>query len=230
MKVLVGCELSGHVREAFRRRGHDAWSCDLEEADDVSEFHIKGDVMEVLTEDWDLMIAHPVCTYLTSSGLHWNKRIPGREAKTTKALVHVRGLMMAPIERIAIENPPGRIGTAIRPADQYIQPNEFGHDASKTTGLWLKNLPLLEKDPDNYIEPRWVCCEEVIDLELGCPTCHGGRRPLPRWANQTNSGQNKLGPSDDRAKLRAETYPGIADAFADQWGRVDVTIQADLFS
>lgn len=197
MRVLVGCESSGVVRRAFRERGHEAWSCDILPADDGSEFHFQCDVLEVIGLRWDLGIFHPPCTYLCSSGLHWNKRVPGREELTLEALEFVRRLMAAPIHRKAIENPVGRIGTAIRPADQYIHPYMFGHDASKRTGLWLENLPKLR--PTRYVEPRMV----------------DGK---PRWGNQTDSGQNRLGPSEDRWKLRSETYSGIADAFADQWG------------
>lgn len=145
------------------------------------------------------MIAHPDCTYLCSSGLHWNKRVPGRQAMTEKALDFVRELLDAPIPRIALENPVGCISTRIRPPDQFIQPYEYGHDASKRTGLWLKNLPLLQ--PTRYVEPRIV----------------NGR---PRWGNQTDSGQNKLGPSEDRWKERARTYSGWAAAMADQWGQL----------
>jgi hypothetical protein len=146
---------------------------------------------------WDLMVAHPPCTFLCSSGLHWNKRRPERSQQTETALDFVRLLMAAQIPRIAIENPVGCIGTRIRKADQIIQPYHFGHDASKQTALWLKGLPPLR--PTAFIEPRMV----------------NGK---PRWANQTDSGQNRLPPSDDRWKLRAETYAGIAAAMAQQWG------------
>lgn len=195
MKVLVACEFSGAVREAFRRRGCDAWSCDLLPTENPGQ-HIQGDVRAVLGDGWDLMVAHPPCTYLAVSGLHWNKRIPGRSALTDEALTFVRLLLSAPIPRIALENPVGRISTAIRRPDQTIQPWQFGHDASKATCLWLKGLPLLR--PTNILP--------------------GGREA--RRANQTPSGQNKLGPSPDRWKLRSMTYPGIAEAMADQWGDI----------
>jgi len=197
MRVLVACEYSGKVREAFRSMGHDAWSCDLLPADDGSEFHIQGDVTELLDGGWDLMVAFPPCTYLCSSGLHWNKRRPERAAKTEEALRFVQTLMDAPIPRIAIENPVGCISTRIRKASQYIQPYQFGDDASKKTGLWLKCLPLLV--PTRSVEPRIV----------------NGKK---RWGNQTDSGQNNLGPSENRWKVRSETYSGIADAMAVQWG------------
>ena len=187
------------MRRAFRALGHDAWSCDLLPAEDGSRYHLQCDVREVIDRGWDLMIAHPDCTYLCNSGRHWNKRVPGREAKTDEALAFVRMLMAAPVPQIAVENPVGRIGTAIRPADQYIQPHEYGHDASKRTGLWLKNLPCLK--PTAHVPPRIV----------------NGKK---RWANQTDSGQNKLAPSENRWMDRARTYSGWADAMAHQWGGV----------
>ena len=207
MRVLIACEFSGTVRDAFIARGHDAWSCDLLPTEAPGP-HWCGDVLELLEntrsdpEFWppfDLMIAHPPCTFLCSSGLHWNKRVPGRQEKTEEALAFVRALMDTPIPRICIENPVGCIGTRIKPATQYVQPYQFGHDACKRTGLWLSGLPPLKIDLHQYVKPRMV----------------NGK---PRWANQTDSGQNKLAPSEDRWKLRAETYSGIANAMADQWG------------
>lgn len=225
MKVLIACEFSGVVREAFSSRGHDAWSCDLLPTE-LPGNHIQDDVLNHLENGWDLMIAHPPCTYLCSSGLHWNKRVEGREQKTHEAMLFVLNLMGVgyidnPIPRIALENPVGRIGTAYRKADQIIQPYQFGDDASKRTCLWLKGLPKLE--PTNYVEPRMVCCGEVMPEgvgKYGCPNCLGDKKPKPRWGNQTDSGQNKLAPSDDRWKLRSITYQGIADAMAEQWGRL----------
>lgn len=211
MRVLVACEWSGAVRDAFRERGHDAWSCDLDpciKTSPYARFHAECDVLELIkTEHFDLMIAFPPCTYLCSSGLHWNKRRPGRVLETAAALRFVQSLMDAPIERIAIENPRGCIGSRIRPADQSIQPWQFGDDASKETCLWLKNLPPLVSDPS-----QWVKGRIVGEDKRG--------RTIPRWANQTDSGQNRLGPSDTRASERGRTYPGIARAMAEQWGRI----------
>lgn len=218
-RVLIACERFGVIRDAFIKAGHDAMSCDLVDTA-VPGPHYTGDVRDILDGGWDLMIAHPDCTYLCSSGLHWNHRVPGRAQLTEEALDFVRLLMAAPISRIAIENPMGRIGTAIRKADQTIQPYEFGDNASKRTGLWLKNLPLLK--PTGFVEPRLVCqdCKSVFAYgHHKCLKC-GSHHYLPRWGNQTDSGQNKLGPSDDRAMLRAKTYQGWADAMADQWGRI----------
>ena len=196
MRVLVACEYSGTVRDAFLRAGHEALSCDLLPTD-VPGPHYQGDVRDLLVDGWDLMIAHPPCTYLCSSGLHWNKRVPGRQALTDQALDFVRLLLAAPVPRIALENPIGCISTQIRRPNQTIQPWQFGHDASKATCLWLQGLPLLV--PTNTVAPRIV----------------NGKR---RWANQTDSGQNRLPPSADRWKIRSETYAGIAAAMAAQWG------------
>ena len=203
MRVLIACEYSGAVRDAFRARGHDAMSCDLLPTD-VDGPHYQGDVFDVIGNGWDLMIAHPPCTYLCSSGLHWNGRVEGRAAKTEDALAFVRALLDAPIPRIAIENPVGCIGTRIRKADQTIQPHQFGDDASKATCLWLKGLPLLM--PTDRVPGRIV----------------NGKA---RWANQTDSGQNRLAPSADRWKLRSATFPGIAAAMANQWGNADYAVE-----
>ena len=194
MRVLVACEVSGVVRDAFLARGHDAYSCDITKTDRQTDRHIMADVLTVLHEGWDLMIAHPPCTYMSSSGLHWNKRRPGRASLTDAAVEFALALAAAPVKRIAIENPIGCLSTRWRKPDQIIQPWQFGHDASKATCLWLKNLPLLRHT--NVLE--------------------GGR--AARRGNQTPSGQNRLGPSPERAALRARTYEGIAAAFADQWG------------
>ena len=200
MKVLIGCEFSGTVRDAFAARGHDAWSCDLLPSEKPGN-HIQGDVLDVLHHGWDLAIFHPPCTYLCSSGLHHNTRDPERNAKTEQALEFVVKLHEAPIPLIAIENPIGRINTALRPPDQIIQPYHFGEDASKTTCLWLIGLPRLT--PTGFYPPRLV---------------QDGLRIKERWGNQTDSGQNKLGPSADRWAKRSVTYPGIAQAMAAQWG------------
>lgn len=224
MKVLVACEFSGVVRDAFIRRGHDAMSCDLLPSEAPGP-HYQGDVLEILKDGWDLMIAHPPCTYLASSGLHWNKRVPGRDEKTHEAMLFVLNLMGVgfthDIPKIALENPVGRISTAYRPPDQVIQPWQFGHDASKATCLWLKGLPKLH--PTKIVTPHYSCrkCGLRYEYELGkygCPNCAGDAIGRPVWANQTGSGQNRLAPSPERAAERARTYQGIADAMAEQWG------------
>lgn len=218
MKVLIACEYSGIVRDAFNAAGHDAMSCDLLPTEKPGP-HYVGNVMDVIYRDWDLMIAHPPCTYLCSSGIHWNNRVEGRNAKTDSAAEFFMTMFRAPIPRICIENPVGVMSSRFRPPDQYIQPYEYGHDASKKTGLWLRGLPKLK--PTSFVEPRLVCCGKVLNVDLlgkyGCPHCEGSKKPAKRWANQTNSGQNALGPSAGRWKERAKTYQGIANAMAGQW-------------
>jgi len=141
MKVLVACEYSGRVREAFRKRGHDAWSCDLLDTD-IPGQHIMGDVLSVLVEPWDLIIAHPPCTYLATSGARWWSR-PGVRELQEQALQFVAAIRAAPAPKIAIENPIGHLSTAWRKPDQIIQPWQFGHPDKKATCLWLKGLPKL---------------------------------------------------------------------------------------
>ena len=198
MKVLVACESSGTVRDAFAAREHDAWSCDILPA---AGKHLECDVRHVLDQGWDLMIAHPPCTYLCVSGMHWTARGLRPQQLTEDALEFVKILLAAPIARKAIENPVGVISSRIRPPDQYIQPYQFGEDASKKTGLWLENLPKLV--PTKSIPGRKVLHNGVL---------------RERWSNQTDSGQNCLPPSADRWQARSKTYQGIANAMAEQWG------------
>lgn len=248
-RVLVACEFSGTVRDAFLRRGIFAMSCDLLPSETPGP-HYQGDVRDLLdgwmpvqhafdcdpdgdgwcgqtggdpaecpcvgpTQDdveyrmvgdvmlgrpfdapnWDMIVAHPPCTYLSSSGLHWNKRVPGREQKTQDAVEFVRAIMEAPCRRVVLENPIGALSTRYRKPEQTIQPWMFGEDASKATCLWLKGLPKLQ----------------ATDVLPGGKTA--------RRANQTPSGQNKLGPSPDRWKIRSKTYLGIAEAIAEQYGK-----------
>lgn len=219
MRVLIGHEQFGRTREAFRKRGHDAWSCDLFPARDNSPFHIVADVETILGDGWDLAIFHPDCTFLTNSaawafgdGPYHQRVKPGtlvgatRRAAREKAVGHVIRLSQAPIPKICIENPVGHLSSAWRRPDQTIQPNRFGDDASKATCLWLKNLPRLR--PTKWVEPRTG----------GMPLFGGDGGPM-RWANQTDGGQNRLPPSEDRAMQRAATFPGISEAMAEQWGQ-----------
>lgn len=219
MKVLIACERFGVIRDAFIKAGHDAWSCDLVDSM-VPGPHIRGDALSVVSWGWDLMIAHPDCTYLTCSaewaygdGPYHQKVKPetlvgeARREARREALRFVESLATAPIPLIAIENP--AVGAINRNLDlvrhgfrtnfptQVIQPHQFGHDASKATGLALKGLPDLVHTC--HIAPRVVA----------------GR---PRWGNQTDSGQNRLSPGEGRAMERARTYQGWADAMASQWG------------
>jgi hypothetical protein len=221
MRVLIACEYSGTVREAFRALGHDAMSCDLLETDQPGP-HYVGDVREVLDFGWDLMIAHPPCTYLSVSGMHWTIRGKRDPQLTEDALDFVRLLMAADIPKIAIENPVSVISSRIGKPDQVVNPYDFGEDASKKTCLWLKGLPTLITSPERYIAPRLVCCGETLAESVGdrgCANCCGDKKALRRWGNQTDSGQNKLPPTADRWKIRSTTYQGIANAMAKQWGR-----------
>jgi site-specific DNA-cytosine methylase len=195
VRVLIACEYSATVRDAFRERGHDAWSCDLLDCEGDTAHHIKGDVLGRLGDGWDLMIAHPPCTHLAVSGARYfeQKREDGRQQRAVEFFME---LAAAPIPRIAIENPVCIMSTVWRKPDQIIQPWQFGHPESKTTCLWLKGLPRLHYT--NELQPP----------------------PSGRWANQTPSGQNRLGPSPERWKIRSRTYQGIAEAMATQWGSI----------
>lgn len=211
-KVLIGYSACGLTRAAFEAQGHEVWTCDLLPARDNDLFHYRGDVWDLLGEHWDFAVLHPMCTYLTCSaawaygdGPYHQKVKPGtlvgearREARR-EALENFRRLLDLPFP-VAIENPGVSFASkAIRKPSQIIHPHQFGDDASKATGLWLSDgVPLLRGTES--VAPRVV----------------GGR---PRWANQTDSGQNKLSPSENRWLERSATYPGIAAAMGDQWGR-----------
>lgn len=188
MKVLVGCEFSGIVRDAFIRKGHDAMSCDLLPTESEGP-HYVGDIFNIIDEGWDLAIFHPPCTAICTSGNRYYANTEERLA----GIAFVELLWSADIDKICIENPVGVLSTmsTLGKPTQYIQPWQFGHDASKKTGLWLKGLPKLTST--------------LIQIK-------------ERYANQTPSGQSKLSPSKDRWKLRSRTYFGIADAMANQWG------------
>jgi hypothetical protein len=178
MKILIACESSAAVRDAFIEQGHDVISCDLLDSVNGGP-HYAGDVMDIIYKPWDLLIAHPPCTYLSSSGLHWNQRRPERAAQTDAAIVFARFFIEGckHIPQRCVENPIGCLSTKVRKPDQIIQPHQFGADASKATCLWLVGLPKLTAT--QHVEPRMI----------------NGR---PRWANQTDNGQNKLTPSPDR--------------------------------
>jgi hypothetical protein len=192
MRVLIACEYSGTVRDAFLAQGHDATSCDLLPTDRPGP-HYQGDIVDILGDGWDLMVAHPPCTHLAVSGAkHFaQKQADGRQAA---ALEFVRALMDAPIPRICVENPVSIISTRIRKPDQIIQPWQFGHEATKATCLWLKGLPPLV--PTNIVGK-------------GARHVTKSGKSLPQWYN--------LPPSADRWKIRSATFQGIADAMASQW-------------
>ena len=213
-KVLVGCEKSAAIASRFRDAGYEAWSCDLEPCElDGWRYHITEDIFEVLSDKlytWDLIICHPPCTTLSVSGNHvyaegkekWFER--HYDMAWTENLWELAKLR-APC--VAFENPVGVLPrTSMGKATQYIQPYEFGDDASKKTGLWLHNLPPLV--PTERVTGRMV-------------------NGIERWSNQCDSGQNKLGPSPTRATERSRTYPGIADAIVAQWGPVCTNIRQE---
>lgn len=221
MRVLVGMEFSGRVRDAFLAAGHDAMSCDLLPTE-VPGPHHQGDVFDIVGDGWDLAIFHPDCTYLTCSaewaygdGPYHQKLKPEtlvgaarREAREAAVAQFLR-IMALPIDRIVAENPVGVLSSRYRRPDQVVHPHWFGDDASKATCLWLKGVPPLAATC--RVEPRMV----------------GGR---PRWGNQTDGGQNRLSPGPDRWKDRARTYPGLAAAMAAQWlVGVRRSRQLDLF-
>lgn len=202
MKILVACEFSGTVREAFASRGHDAWSCDIEPTD-VPGNHYQGDVMDILDDGWDMMIAHPPCTYLTVTGNKWFKpeykdRFPTRQQDRQDAINFFMSLVNAPIDKIAIENPIGIMSTTYRKPNQIIHPWQFGHEASKSTCLWLKELPNLE--PTDIVDKG-----EFVTYKSG--------KRMTKWYADAASKSPK-----ERAKIRNKTFQGIADAMAEQWG------------
>lgn len=199
-RVLVACECSGAVREAFRKRGWDAWSCDLKAAEDESPNHIQGSALEILGDGWDMMIAHPPCTHLACSGAAWfeKKRADGRQQQGIELFM---AFTTAPIKRICIENPVGIMSRVWREPDQIIQPYYFGDEFQKTTCLWLKNLPPLQHaaEDDWFAKKTHVGRGEMVRYESG--------KVMPKWYADARG---------DGAK-RSVTFPGIAEAMANQW-------------
>jgi hypothetical protein len=182
MNVLVACEFSGVVRRAFRERGHDAWSCDLVEAEDGDAHHIRHDCLEIVGAGWDLVIAHPPCTYLCSSGARW---WAGRRREQEEAIRFFLVIARAPAARMVLENPIGILSTRVARPTQIIQPWMFGHGETKATCLWLKNLPPLV--PTDIVAGR----EQRI------------HHMSSSWSRE-----------------RSRTYHGIAQAMAEQWGKL----------
>jgi site-specific DNA-cytosine methylase len=204
MKVLVACEYSGIVREAFALKGHNAWSCDLLPTDKPSDKHIQGDVLEIINDKWDLIIAHPPCTHLSVSGAaRWAEKVA--DGRQQAAIKFVEDIWNANCPFIAVENPVGALSTRSKlgKASQYIQPYEFGHAEQKKTGLWLKGLPKLIPT-------------DVVDVSN-----------LPDNKRQR---LHYLPPSKDRWKIRSTTFQGIANAMANQWGNLrQEALQTNLF-
>ena len=226
MNVLVACEESQRVCAAFREKGHNAFSCDiLPCSGGHPEWHVQGDVLKILNpyelpfggqviefrtmdgtdyviEKWDLIIAHPPCTYLTLAGNKWFKtefadRFPDRQKQRKEAVDFFMAIANADCDRIAIENPVGVMSSQWRKPDQYIEPYMFGDPEKKKTGLWLKGLPLLK--PTNIVEPVIIHCKSGANE--------------PRWHMATVHL-----PKEERSRVRSQTFTGIAKAFAEQWG------------
>lgn len=228
LNVLVACEESQAVTKQFRALGHNAYSCDLLDSSGGNpEWHIKGDALEVAydeSREWDLMIAHPPCTYLAVSGARWlyNKDGTKNERRwldRNKALHFVRKLMEAPIEYIAIENPVSVISTQIRKPDQIIQPYQFGDEASKKTCLWTKNLP-------DLVHTKLVGKGEMIEWI----DKNGKTKRQAKWYYDALS---KAKTPEERRTLRSKTFEGIAKAMAEQWSEAvinDYTITKELFN
>lgn len=204
MRILIACEESQVVTRAFRQRGHEAWSCDIEPCSgSYPEWHIQNDaIKEVYEGAYEMMIAHPPCTYLAVTGNKWMKpefkdRFPNRQQQRKDAIAFFMSLYNAPVTKIAIENPVGIMSTEFRKPDQYVHPYFFGDKHSKKTGLWLKGLPLLV--PTNLVKPEMYVYKD-------------GRKD-PMWHVRSMN----LSPKE-RSKLRSKTFLGFAEAMANQWG------------
>ena len=205
MKVLVACEFSGIVRDAFTERGHDAMSCDLLPTD-TPGLHYHGDVYDVLNEGWDLMIAFPPCTYLCCGGMNWLNKRPEWKPNREKAAEFFMDLINAPIVRIAVENPIGHMNTRYRKPDQIVYPWMFGHGYKKDICLWLKNLPLLK--PTCIYEKSTPSSKDEKSI----------LKKLDFWSDKrTVKGRS----------IKSITFKGFADAMVDQWGNL-IHIQSEL--
>jgi hypothetical protein len=198
-KVLIACEFSGIVREAFKAKGHDAWSCDLLPTE-IPGQHIQGDVLEILNDGWDLMIAHPPCTYLCVPGAHYLHKRPERWGLMLAAKDFFDVFLNLPVMKIAVENPLPHRYAKLPHYSQIIQPWMFGHEVSKRTCLWLKNLPLLQPTniKSNHGE-RYTRTERQMQ-------CGYGKTSNSKWYAKANQ------------KERSRTFQGVADAMAEQWG------------
>jgi len=214
MKVLIACEESQRVCTAFREKGHEAYSCDTQPCSGGHpEWHIQDDVLKHLNNGWDMMIAHPPCTYLAGCGAAWfdSPLYPDRRENQRKAIIFFMQFINAPIEKICVENPVGIMSTCCRKPNQIIQPYYFGDNAKKTTCLWLKNLPLLRFGQEvqmafgEEIPPQ----SEIVEPDI--TTLKTGAR-FSTWDYKISMNHK------ERAKLRSITFPGIAKAMAEQWG------------
>lgn len=202
MKILVACEFSGIVREAFKARGHNAWSCDLLPTE-IPGQHIQSDVLNNLNDGWDLMIAHPPCTYLTVAGNKWfgkkyKNRFPDREKQLLNSIEFFLLFTKTNIPRVCIENPIGRMSGLYKKPDQIIQPWMFGEPVRKATCLWLKGLPKLE--PVKIVTPE-------LDI-------FSSGNSQSKWHTETG----RIKEPQEKSKARSRTFQGIANAMAEQWG------------
>jgi hypothetical protein len=218
-RILIACEESQAVTIEFRKLGFDAFSCDLlPSSGGYPEWHIQGDVLEIINQGWDLMVAHPPCTFLTGSGVQWlshpedknlpfeqrrpHPKYPNRREDMLDSIKFVKALYNAPIQHVAIENPVGLLSSRWRKPDQIIQPYMFGDEATKTTCLWLKNLPLLT--PTDWVGK-------------GERTIFASGKSHPKWYAEALA---KAKTKEERQTLRSKTFPGIAQAMANQWSVV----------
>ena len=206
MRILLACEYSGVVRDAFRSKGHDAWSCDILPSDADKKYHYQCDIFEVIDKDWDMMIAFPPCTYLSVSGNRWfnaryAKKFPTRQQDREDAKEFFMALANAPIGKICIESAQGIMSTCWRKPDQIIHPYQFGHAAAKRTCLWLKDLPPLM--PTEIVEPEYI-------------TYKSGKT-MPKWYADIGAAKP---PPEVRRKLRSRSFQGIGDAMANQWSTI----------
>jgi hypothetical protein len=218
MRILIACEESQTLTERFRGIGHHAISCDLKPGKINSQWHYQGSVFDVLNDGWDMMIAHPPCTYLTVTANKWLKDQPKRDSgklvgqerrdARTEAIEFFMALWNAPIQRIAIENPIGCMSSVFRKADQIIHPYYFGDPATKATCLWLKNLPKLQWQKHNDLFNHSTTVEpEFYTTKTG--------KKYPAWSMIETA---KIKDLDMRSEARSKTFPGIADAMVNQWG------------
>lgn len=197
MRILVACEFSQIVTKAFRKKGHEAYSCDILPTEGNPDWHIQGNVLEILEDGWDLMIAHPPCTYLANSGVQHLHKDKNRWIKLSDASLFFLNLLNANINRIAVENPIPHKYAKLPKYSQIIQPYEHGHECMKRTCLWLKNLPLIKPS-------------KIVDK---------GKKYIGKNGKSNGSYWYQiLTPGKDRWKIRSRTFQGIADAMADQWG------------
>ena len=213
MKVLIACEFSGVVRDSFRARGHDAWSCDLLECEGAPKYHIQGDVLEILDDGWDLMVAHPPCTYLSYAGVrHWNK--PGRSEKRHQAMEFFMRFIDAPILRSCVENPLGYPSQVYRAPDQIIHPYYFGEAVQKRTCLWLKGLPHLQY----WLHDTFFNKRTSVDKPEPLYICQGEKSKGKKihWV------EGIKGSGKTRSHERSRSFQSIANTMAEQWGIGDL--------